>query len=109
MFLLRDRRVSYVGRAAVRSRESYIDSLGLARAARRGRPVRSFERRFSPGLLSFCAPARPYSAQSGPVLACAHGWFNRMMRPHLREAGWQCIRDGGDTYWSYRQYEYRPR
>tara|TARA_R110000868_G_scaffold11516_6_gene56381 strand:- start:2417 stop:3019 length:603 start_codon:yes stop_codon:yes gene_type:complete len=49
------------------------------------------------------------AAQDGSVLVCAHGWFNRMMRPHLRSAGWHCIRDGGDTYWSYRQYEYRPR
>lgn len=49
------------------------------------------------------------AAQEGPVLACAHGWFNRMMRPHLKAAGWHCIHDGGDTYWSCRQYEYRPR
>lgn len=49
------------------------------------------------------------AAQDGPILACAHGWFNRMMRPHLRAAGWHCIHDGGDTYWSCRQYEYRPR
>ena len=47
------------------------------------------------------------SAQSGHVLACAHGWFNRMMRPSLKREGWKCVHDGGDTYWSYRQYEYR--
>ena len=49
------------------------------------------------------------AAQSGPVLVCAHGWFNRMMRPHMRALGWHCVRDGGDSYWSSRQYEYRPR
>lgn len=47
------------------------------------------------------------AAQSGPVVACAHGWFNRMMRPHMKRAGWRCVRDGGDYYWSYRQYEFR--
>ncbi len=49
------------------------------------------------------------AAQSGPVLLCAHGWFNRMLRPHLRALGWHCVRDGGDNYWSSRRYEYRPR
>ena len=49
------------------------------------------------------------AAAAGPVLLCAHGWFNRMMRPSLRARGWQCVRDGGDTYWSWRRYEYRPR
>lgn len=49
------------------------------------------------------------AAQTGPVLACAHGWFNRMMRPHLREAGWRCVHNGGDSYWSCRQYRYDPR
>ena len=24
------------------------------------------------------------AAAAGPVVLCAHGWFNRMMRPHLR-------------------------
>ena len=48
------------------------------------------------------------AAQSGPVLVCAHGWFNRMMRPHMRALGWRCVRDGGDKYWSSRRYEYRP-
>jgi broad specificity phosphatase PhoE len=47
------------------------------------------------------------AAKSGPVLACAHGWFNRMMRPPLKRAGWKCVEDGGDTYWSFRRYEYR--
>lgn len=49
------------------------------------------------------------AAAAGPVVLCAHGWFNRMIRPHLRGAGWTCVRDGGDTYWSWRRYEYRPR
>ena len=48
------------------------------------------------------------AAAAGPVVLCAHGWFNRMMRPHLRSRDWVCVRDGGDTYWSWRRYEYRP-
>ncbi len=47
------------------------------------------------------------AAQHGHVVACAHGWFNRMMRPPLKQRGWKCVRDGGDKYWSYRQYVYR--
>ncbi|MFZ1988976.1 MAG: histidine phosphatase family protein [Alphaproteobacteria bacterium] len=39
------------------------------------------------------------------VLLCAHGWFNRMIRKVLREQGWQCIYDGGDSYWAYRHFE----
>jgi broad specificity phosphatase PhoE len=39
------------------------------------------------------------------VLLCAHGWFNRMMRPVLRAQGWRCVEDHGDSYWSYRRYE----
>ncbi len=39
------------------------------------------------------------------VLLCAHGWFNRMMRPVLRSQGWRCVEDQGDKYWSYRRYE----
>lgn len=42
------------------------------------------------------------------VLVCAHGWFNRMMRPVLRSRGWVCVRDGRDHYWSYRRYELPP-
>jgi broad specificity phosphatase PhoE len=38
------------------------------------------------------------------VLLCAHGWFNRMMRPVLRRQGWRCVYDGGDAYWSHRRY-----
>ena len=47
------------------------------------------------------------AAQQGHVTVCAHGWFNRMMRPFIKQAGWKCVHDGGDSYWSYRQYEYR--
>jgi broad specificity phosphatase PhoE len=39
------------------------------------------------------------------VLLCAHGWFNRMMRPVLRAQGWREVEDCGDRYWSYRRYE----
>jgi broad specificity phosphatase PhoE len=39
------------------------------------------------------------------VLLCAHGWFNRMMRPVLKRQGWRCVYDGGDAYWSFRRYE----
>jgi broad specificity phosphatase PhoE len=41
------------------------------------------------------------------VLLCAHGWFNRMMRPVLRRQGWRCVEDQGDAYWAYRRYEKR--
>lgn len=41
------------------------------------------------------------------VVLLAHGWFNRMMRPVLKRAGWRCVEDGGDEYWSYRRYEYQ--
>lgn len=39
------------------------------------------------------------------VVVCAHGWFNRMMRPVLRRQGWREVEDRGDSYWSYRRYE----
>ncbi len=39
------------------------------------------------------------------VLLCAHGWFNRMMRPVLARQGWREVENGGDAYWSYRRYE----
>ncbi|WP_421785927.1 histidine phosphatase family protein [Hyphobacterium sp.] len=45
------------------------------------------------------------AAQRGPVVLCAHGWFNRMLRPALRRRGWKCVKDGGDTYWSSRTYK----
>jgi broad specificity phosphatase PhoE len=41
------------------------------------------------------------------VLLCAHGWFNRMMRPVLRSQGWREVENTGDAYWSYRRYEKR--
>ena len=27
--------------------------------------------------------------------------------PELKKLGWKCVRDGGDSYWSFRVYEYR--
>jgi len=39
------------------------------------------------------------------VVLCAHGWFNRMMRPVLRRQGWREVEDGGDGYWAFRRYE----
>lgn len=39
------------------------------------------------------------------VLLCAHGWFNRMMRPILKRQGWREVENRGDRYWSYRRYE----
>lgn len=39
------------------------------------------------------------------VLLCAHGWFNRMMRPILKAQGWREVENLGDRYWSYRRYE----
>jgi len=47
------------------------------------------------------------TAQGQNVLLCAHGWFNRMMRPVLQARGWDCVYDGRDNYWSYRTYEKR--
>ncbi len=41
------------------------------------------------------------------VVLAAHGWFNRMLRPHFKRNGWACVRDGGDSYWSFRIYEKR--
>lgn len=47
-------------------------------------------------------------AQDGTnVLLCAHGWFNRMMRPVLQAHNWCCVYDGRDDYWSFRTYEKR--
>jgi broad specificity phosphatase PhoE len=43
--------------------------------------------------------------QGQTVMVFAHGWFNRMMRPVLKAAGWSCTYDGGDDYWSHRRYE----
>jgi broad specificity phosphatase PhoE len=41
---------------------------------------------------------------NGSVVLLAHGWFNRMMRPHLKAQGFSCVYDGGDMHWSYRKY-----
>ncbi len=41
------------------------------------------------------------------VVLAAHGWFNRMLRPHLKKHGWENVHDGGDKYWSYRIYQKR--
>jgi broad specificity phosphatase PhoE len=43
------------------------------------------------------------------VVLAAHGWFNRMLRRPLARHGWRCVRDGGDSYWSYRVYVCRDR
>ncbi|MHA6289269.1 histidine phosphatase family protein [Maricaulis sp. CAU 1757] len=48
------------------------------------------------------------AAAAGPVVLCAHGWFNRMIRPSLRGRNWYCVEDRGDMYWSWRRYEFRP-
>lgn len=48
-----------------------------------------------------------YARDGSNVLLCAHGWFNRMMRPVLMQAGWRCAIDGGDEYWSFRRYEFQ--
>lgn len=46
-------------------------------------------------------------AADAKVYLAAHGWFNRMLKTALRKKGWKCVRDGGDSYWSFRVYEYR--
>ncbi len=46
-------------------------------------------------------------AEGQKVYLAAHGWFNRMLRPALASRGWQCVADGGDSYWSFRVYTYR--
>ena len=47
------------------------------------------------------------ASEDAKVYLAAHGWFNRMLRPELKKLGWRCVRDGGDSYWSFRVYEYR--
>lgn len=47
------------------------------------------------------------ASDAGKVYLAAHGWFNRMLRPELKALGWKCAYDGGDSYWSFRVYEYR--
>jgi broad specificity phosphatase PhoE len=46
--------------------------------------------------------------RSGSVGLLAHGWFNRMMRPHLLANGWVCVYDGRDSHWSHRVYRPKP-
>lgn len=46
-------------------------------------------------------------ATGDDVVLAAHGWFNRMLRPHFKSRSWACVRDGGDSYWSFRIYEKR--
>ena len=46
-------------------------------------------------------------AEAGKVYLAAHGWFNRMIRRELRQIGWKCTYNGGDSYWSYRKYEWQ--
>ena len=55
------------------------------------------------------AAARPADGPPRVVLVCAHGWFNRMMRPELLARGWRCVQDGRDHYWSFRRYELKKR
>lgn len=45
------------------------------------------------------------AATGTDILLFAHGWFNRMLRPALKRRGYDCVLDGGDSYWSYRRYE----
>ena len=54
-----------------------------------------------------CANMLHDAALRGDVVVCAHGWFNRMMRPHLKALGWRVKHDGGDSYWSFRRYEFK--
>jgi len=46
-------------------------------------------------------------AAAGKVYLAAHGWFNWMLRPEIKKLGWKCTHDGGNSYWSYRVYEWR--
>jgi len=55
--------------------------------------------------------ARRLATEAGhgqTVALFAHGWFNRMMRPVLKNAGWREVHDGGDAYWSFRRFEKDP-
>ena len=71
--------------------------LGLARG---GETRREAEQRAEAGAATLAARA----LRGQNVVVCAHGWFNRMMRPVLLSWGWKCVHDAGDTYWSYRKY-----
>lgn len=49
------------------------------------------------------------TSEIGKIFLAAHGWFNRMIRKELRKLGWKCVYNGGDSFWSYRVYEYRDK
>lgn len=81
------------------ARASWI--LGLRPAGRETRP--QAELRAEAAVATVTARA----LRGENVLLCAHGWFNRMMRPVLQQQGWRCVEDHGDAYWTYRRYERR--
>jgi len=66
-----------------------------------------FESRAQAETRAFAAVERidPLARNGDNVLVCAHGWFNRMMRPALVANGWNCVYDGRDDYWSFRRYQ----
>ncbi len=66
-----------------------------------------FESRAEAETRAFAAVEKidPIARTGENVLVCAHGWFNRMMRPALVANGWNCVYDGRDDYWSFRRYE----
>jgi broad specificity phosphatase PhoE len=66
-----------------------------------------FESRARAETRAFAAVGKidPLARAGDNVLVCAHGWFNRMMRPALVANGWNCVYDGRDDYWSFRRYE----
>lgn len=66
-----------------------------------------FESRAAAEVRAFAAVEKidPIARAGENVLVCAHGWFNRMMRPALVANGWNCVYDGRDDYWSFRRYE----
>ena len=65
-----------------------------------GETRRAAEQRAEAGAATLAAQA----LRGHNVVLCAHGWFNRMMRPVLLSWGWKCVHDVGDDYWSYRKY-----
>jgi broad specificity phosphatase PhoE len=46
-------------------------------------------------------------SEGAKVYVAAHGWFNRMLKRAMKRKNWKCVRDGGDSYWSFRIYEYQ--
>lgn len=66
----------------------------------------TYEKRSDVTLRADEAGARLLSAaETGDVLLCGHGWFNRMVSKRLQRAGFALVRDGGDAYWGWRRYE----